>query len=113
MLKLFDPARIDEVAEFIAGELKVLLDRKNYDSLISRRIEEACPAYRHGLTNSERVVATLKALHLVGPDLIKDLTSMTRDKSAAEEWEDEEDIEPELGLAIPPADAAPPALKLV
>ena len=71
------------------------------------------PAYRQGLTNSERVLATLKALDLVGPELISDLTSMTREKTAAEEWEDEEDIEPELGLAIPPTDAAPPALKLV
>jgi hypothetical protein len=92
----------------------VLLDRKRYDSQMSLRISEACPAYKRGLTNSERVVATLKALHLVGPDLIADLTSMTREKTVAEEWgdDDAEEIESELGPTIPPTDAAP-TLKLV
>ena len=106
MPKLFNQARVDETAEFIAAELKVLLDRKRYDSHMSQRISDACPAFRAGLTNSERVLATLKALHVVGPDLIADLTSMTRDKTAAEEWEEDEQD-------ILPTDAAPPALKLV
>jgi hypothetical protein len=112
MPKLFDQARIDEAATFIAAELKELLDRKKYDGHMSQRLA-ACPAYGRGLTNSERILATLKALDLVGPELVSDLTSMTREKTAAEEWGDEEDIEPELGLAIPPTDAARPALKLV
>jgi hypothetical protein len=117
MPKLFNQALVDETAEFIAAELKVLLDRKRYDSHMSQRIAESCRAYHRGLTNSERVLATLKALHLVGPDLIRDLTSMTRDKTAAEEWEEDEqdEIERELAInpAIPPTDVAPPALKLV
>jgi hypothetical protein len=116
MPKLFDQARVDETAEFIATELKVLLDRKKYDSHMSRRISEACPAFRQGLTNGERVLATVKALHQVGPDLIADLTSMTREPTFEERWpDDEEEIARELAInpAIPTSDAAPPSLKLV
>jgi hypothetical protein len=117
MPKLFNQTLVDETAEFIAAELKVLLDRKRYDSHMSQRIAESCPAYHRGLTNSERVLATLKALHLVGPDLIGDLTSMTRDQTFEERWTDDEEEEIERELAINPAmpttDAAPPALKLV
>ena len=90
MPKLFDQARVDEAATFIAAELKELLDRKKYDGHMSQRLA-ACPAYGRGLTNSERILATLKALDLVGPELVSDLTSMTREKTAAEEWGDEED----------------------
>jgi hypothetical protein len=113
MPKLFDQARVDEAAEFIAAELKPLLDYKHIDGPISRRIIEACPAYPRGLTNGERVVATLKALNLAALEVMRDLTALWRDPTLAEKWEDEEENEPELGLEIPPADAAPPNLKLV
>ena len=113
MPKLFDQARVDEVATFIAAELKELLDRKKYDSHMSQRLAEACPAYGRGLTNSERVLATLKALDLVGPELVSDLTFMTRDKTASEEWDEEIDQELAINPAIPPTNTAPPALKLV
>jgi hypothetical protein len=117
MPKLFNQALVDETATFIAAELKPLLEYKNYDSPMSRRIAEACPAYRQGLTNGERVVATLKALNLAALEVMRDLTLLTRDPTFEEEWEDREreEIARELPInpAVPPTDTAPPALKLV
>jgi hypothetical protein len=112
MPKLHNEALVDETAEFIAAELIVLLDRKNTDSHMNRRIREACPAYRQGLTNGDRVLAALKALHLVGAELIRDMTSMTRDPTFEEmdEEEEREEIERELSLnpAIPPREGPRP-----
>jgi hypothetical protein len=109
MPKLHNQALVDETAEFIAAELKVLLDRKNVDSHMNRRIREACPAYRQGLTNGDRVMASLKALHLAGLELISDMTSMTRDPTFDEidEEDEREEIERELAInpAIPPSAA--------
>jgi hypothetical protein len=107
MPKLFNQALVDEAATFIAGELKALLDRKNLDSPMNRRIAEACPAYHQGLTNGDRVVATLKALNLAALDVIRDLTSMTRDPTVEEEEElEREEIERELANnpALPPTE---------
>jgi hypothetical protein len=81
---IFDQQLVDEAAIFIAAELKVLLDRKNIDSPMNRRIREACPAYRHGLSNGDMVLATLKALHLVGLDITNDMTSLTREPTLGE-----------------------------
>ena len=115
MPKLFNQARVDEVATFIAAELKPLLDYKHYSNLMSRRITEACPTYHRGLTNIERVAATLKALNLAALDLFSDLTSLTREPTASEEWDEEDSTTAELAInpAIPPTDAAQPSLKLV
>jgi hypothetical protein len=103
MPKLHNQALVDETAEFIAAELKTLLDRTNVDSHMNRRISEACPAYRRGLTNGDRVLAALKALHLVGLDLIRDMASMTRDPTFEEEEEELEREEIERELANNPA----------
>ena len=106
MPKIFNQTRVDEVAAFIAAELKPMLDYKHYDNLMSRRITESCPAYEQGLTNGERVAATLKALNLAALEVMRDLTSLTRDTTFAEE---QEEIERELAInpAIPPTDASP------
>ena len=69
--------RVEETASFIAAELKALLDRYNMDSHMSRRIREACPAYENGLTNSEKLLATLRALSMVQIEVGVDFGTLT------------------------------------
>jgi hypothetical protein len=86
MPKLFNQTRVNETAAFIATDLNALLDRKNIDSPLRRRIAEACPPYRMGLTNGENELATLKALNLAALKIIADMPSM---KWGGEDDEDE------------------------
>jgi hypothetical protein len=79
MANLFNKARVDETATFIAAELMTILDRSHYDSPLSKRISEACPTYARGLTNGERIAATLRALNMVQLEIIADLTSLEND----------------------------------
>jgi len=76
MKTLFNKARTEETTAFIAAELRTLLDRNELDSYMSRRIREACPAYRNGLTNGERVLATSLALAAVQGDVTRALASL-------------------------------------
>ncbi len=77
MTTLGNMSRIDETATFIASELKRLLDRRDDDSHMSRRIEEDCPAYENGLTNAESLLATLRALSMVQLEISADLAALT------------------------------------
>ena len=89
MRELFNQGRIGRTAAFIAAELKTLLDRDKYDSHMSRRIQEDCPDYRVGLSNGERVLATLKALNLTAIDLLADMATLTYDRDDFDEDDDE------------------------
>jgi hypothetical protein len=75
-MKSFNNDRVEETAAFIAAELRKLLDRMASNSHMSQRIREACPAYRNGLTNGERVLATLRALSMAQLDVAADLASL-------------------------------------
>jgi hypothetical protein len=75
----YDEARVEDVAQFIAKELIALIDRRNANGHLSKRIREACPSYQNGLTNGERVVATLRALALVQIEATKDATTLWDD----------------------------------
>jgi hypothetical protein len=89
-MSFFNQKRIDETAEFIAKEIEEDLSRMNPNSHISQRIRDECPAYRSGLTNVERVVATLQALSKVQRGTIADLTSLTFGEGDEEVEEAEE-----------------------
>ncbi len=75
-LAKYDQTRVNEAAAFIAEELKALLDRRHYDSHMSRRLRAACPAYNRGLTNGEREVATIRALNMAALEVLGDLASL-------------------------------------
>ena len=92
MTPLFDEKRIDAAARFIADELKLLLDR-NIDSHMSRRIREACQAYKDGLTNGERSLATLRALAMAQIEIGHDLASQK-----ITDWDDIPGITDEMAL---------------
>jgi hypothetical protein len=89
MSKLFDRKRIDEATDFIADELKGLLDRNNYKSHMQRRLQEACPAYHSGLTNGETLLATLRALSRVQLEITNDLGSLTHSDYDDDDDDDE------------------------
>jgi hypothetical protein len=89
--KLFNMARVEETATFIAAELKTLLDR-NYDSHMSRRIREACPTYHNGLTNGEGLLAKLRALSMAQLELTAELGGMKRDLDTMFDDDDEEEV---------------------
>jgi hypothetical protein len=76
-MKPRNEARIETTAQFIAAELKVLLDRYNYKSHLSAALKERCPAYKNGLTNEERELATLRALAITQIEITRDIASMT------------------------------------
>lgn len=86
--KLFNMKRVDEAATFIAAELKALLDRLDTKSHINRRLSEACPAYKDGLTNGEHVLATLRALSTAQLGISADLAGLNYDA-------DDEDLDAE------------------
>lgn len=92
MKPLFNRKRVDETTAFIAAELRILLDRSNIDSHMSRRVREACPVYGQGQTIGESVLATLRALNIVQLEVFADLASLEREESWFEE--EEEDYEP-------------------
>jgi hypothetical protein len=79
MPKLHNMARVEEAATFIAGELRTILDRKDIDSHMSRRVREACPAY-NGLTNGEVLLATLRALSMAQLEISAELADLTDGK---------------------------------
>jgi hypothetical protein len=89
MKKLFNMARVEETATFIAAELKTVLDR-NYESHMSRRISEACPAYKNGLTNGEGLLARLRALSMAQLEISAELGGMHRDLDTMFDDDDEE-----------------------
>jgi hypothetical protein len=91
-VKLFNQGRVDRTGAFIAAELKTLLDRKNIDSDMSRRVREGCPDYRAGLTIGEGVLATLKALNLTAIVLLADMATLTREPGYDDEDEDKRDV---------------------
>jgi hypothetical protein len=52
---------------------------------LSRRIREACPAYRDGLTNGERQLATLRALRMAQLEISSELGGLQIDRADDEE----------------------------
>jgi hypothetical protein len=68
--------RIDETAEFIAAELERLLDRFDNNSLLNRRLREACPTYNNGLTHREQVIALARALNMVQLEVLTGLAAL-------------------------------------
>jgi hypothetical protein len=78
--KLFDMKRVEETATFISAELVKLFDRNNIDSHMGRHIA-ACPTYNKGLTNGERLLATLRALSMAQLEISSDLGSLTHEQS--------------------------------
>ncbi len=60
-MKFANMNNVDNTARFIAGELITMLDRKNAESHMSRRIREACPDYPK-LTNAETALAKMLAM---------------------------------------------------
>jgi hypothetical protein len=83
---LFDMSRVEEATAFIAAELRTLLDRNNIESHMSKRIAAACPAYKNGLTNGERLLATLRAFSMAQLEILAELGSMKHDV-----WVDDDD----------------------
>ena len=76
--------RIDETTKLIADELRTLLDRKNTDSHMSRRMREACPTYEK-LTISEHLFALGVALGTVQEEVAGDLNSPRPEKPAGDD----------------------------
>jgi hypothetical protein len=60
-MKLFNMTRVETTEKFIMAELLLLLSHSPYSHL-SKSIAAACPTYKQGLTNGERLLATLRAL---------------------------------------------------
>ena len=89
MTNLFNQGRIDRVAEFIAAELRTLLDRRNMHAHMDRRLREDCPDYET-LKNGEHVLATIKALNLVALDMVGDVASLQYDDGGLDEDDDGE-----------------------
>jgi hypothetical protein len=87
MKPIFDMKCVDDTAAFIATELRTLLDRKNIDSHMSRRMRE-CPAYNKGQTIGEAVLATLLALNPVQNEVARDLGLL---ETEASDWDEDED----------------------
>jgi hypothetical protein len=85
MKPLFNMTRVDETANFIATELRALIDRENIDSHMSRRVREACPAYANQ-TIGEGVLAMLIALNTIQNEVARDLGSLTT--GASDDWEE-------------------------
>jgi len=92
MKPIFNKARVEQTATFVADELKLLLSR-DYGSHVSRRISGGCPAYKNGLTNGELLLATLRALSMVQLEISADLGSLITEPS---DWEDLEQLSAQL-----------------
>ena len=88
MKAINDMKRVEAATDFIAQELKTLLAR-NYDSPMSRQLQKTV-VYRDGLTNGERLLATMRALSLVQLEVAADLGSLTTEAS---DWRDQDDSE--------------------
>jgi hypothetical protein len=71
MARIFDQARVNQVAELIAGELRAVLD-----------LTQAHPTFAK-LTASEALLARLKALNKLAGETIDELASTTRDRPPA------------------------------
>jgi hypothetical protein len=80
MEKLFNMTRVEETAQFIAGELTTILSQSDINSHMSRSVRESCSAYHNGLTNGERLIATSQALAMVQLKIIADLAEMNIEK---------------------------------
>jgi hypothetical protein len=76
MKKLFNMKRVDQTAEIIAAALAKLLNRHNAESPLSRCIRQS-QAYKSGLTNGERVLATIRALSMIQNGTVVELASLT------------------------------------
>jgi RNase adaptor protein for sRNA GlmZ degradation len=78
-MKMFNEDHVQRKAVYIAAELNKLLDRHDHKSHMSHHLNKARDLAEN-LTNSEQVIATLRALS-------KDLTSLN---TSAHDWEEEE-----------------------
>jgi hypothetical protein len=75
MAKVVNADRVQVTADFIATELKQLLDRRDIYNHMSNRLKE-CSTYKD-LTNLERELATLQALSAVQAHIVADICDMT------------------------------------
>jgi hypothetical protein len=76
--------RVQEAAQFIAAELSQILFPR-LDGIMTQRMKVSCPAYKN-ITNSEMVLAQLRALSALQIKRNKDFTELTLG-----EWEDDGD----------------------
>jgi hypothetical protein len=89
---LFHNSRVEEISAFIAAELRVLLDRTNPNSHLSRRMREypmregAAPA-----TSGERVLATQRALNMLHFEVLADLALLMVTADAGESDDDKDE----------------------